>query len=90
MDEAHEMLHKIHGELIEFRSETKIRSRHVQDLLDDHHTALYGDGNGKPGLRMRTDRLEQRAKRGEKHFWTLWIAAVGAAATAVFSWFNKP
>lgn len=96
-----EMLHKIHGELIEFRSETAVRAKHVQDLLSDHHETIYGDGNGRPGLRLRTDRLEQRVSVHDKqwdeqtqnkkqHFWVAWTAAITAMIAAAFSWLHRP
>ena len=32
--------------------------RSQKDLIEDIHIALYGDGNGKPGLTIKVDRLE--------------------------------
>lgn len=90
MTEDTPLLHKVHNELVAFRAETQQRHVRVNDLLNDHHETLYGDGNGRPGLRVRTDRLEQKAKRGEKHFWAVWAAAVGAAFSAVVSWWSRP
>lgn len=93
-EETSKMLHQLHGELIEFRAETKTHAKQVQGLLEDHHTTLYGDGNGVPGLRMRTDRLEQHSKAREKHIWAIWTAILGSVFAAfvatVASWFQKP
>lgn len=89
-EDTNKMLHQIHGELIEFRSETKTRASHIQGLLEDHHTTLYGDGNGVPGLRMRTDRLEQSTRAREKHIWAIWTAVLGGAFAWVTGWFNRP
>lgn len=89
-EETNKMLHQIHGELIEFRAETKTRAAQVQGLLEDHHTTLYGDGNGVPGLRMRTDRLEQHSKGREKHIFAIWTAVLGGGLAWLAGWFNKP
>jgi len=46
-----------------------------------HDETLYGDGNGKEGLRMRLDRLEQ-SEAGRK-FWLM--TAITAGITAVIT-----
>lgn len=89
-EETHAMLHQIHGELIEFRAETKTRANQFQGLLEDHHTTLYGDGNGVPGLRMRTDRLEQHSKAREWHIRAIWTAVLGSAVAWLTGLFHKP
>lgn len=89
-EETSKMLHQIHGELIEFRAETRTRSNQVQELLESHEFIISGDGNGNPGLRMRTDRLEQHAKAREKHIWAIWTAVLGGAFAWVTEWFDRP
>ena len=37
---------------------TSDNKRSQKDLIEDIHIALYGDGNGKPGLTLKVDRLE--------------------------------
>lgn len=95
------ILRDFYAEFREFRAESRARDERVDELLGEHHLTLYGDGNGKPGLRVRTDRLEQkhenlaqtvedRAKNRSMHFWTLWAAALTGIGTAIASWFSRP
>ena len=46
-------------------------------------------GNGKPGITVRLDRLEQNAKRQSRMIWILFGAIATAAATAVATWLVK-
>ena len=43
-------------------------------------------GNGKPGIMIRLDRLEQDAKRQAKLVWLIVGATVVAAVSSVFQW----
>lgn len=88
--ETDKVIHQIHGELIEFRSEMKTRAGHFQELLEDHHTTLYGDGNGTPGMRVRMDRLEQSSKAREKHIFAIWTAVLGSAVAWLTGLFHRP
>lgn len=88
--ETDKVIHQIHAELIEFRAETKTRAGHFQDLLEEHHMTLYGDGNGVPGLRMRTDRLEQHSRTREKHIFAIWTAVLGSAVAWFTGLFLRP
>lgn len=92
------LLHEVHRELCEFRAESREGRIQHKELLDDHHLTLYGDGNGSPGLRMRTDRLEQKhhalaeaveqkSKNRDMHLWTIWAAVVTSIGAAIASWF---
>lgn len=101
MEELREKLYAIHSDLVQFRAEVTERHRHVNQLLDDHHETLYGHGNGSPGLRMKTDRLEHRAERLERRvrevesgpkklYWLTIGAIVAAIGSIVGSWFQRP
>lgn len=101
MEELREKLTEMYSVLIEFRAEVKERDRHVDRLLEDHHETLFGDGNGSPGLRMKTDRLEHRAERLERRvrevesgpkklYWLTIGAIVTAIGSVVGSWFQRP
>lgn len=46
-------------------------------LSQSNHEAIYG--NGRPGLKMQVDRLEQRQKQRNK-----WHVLVGGAAVSIF------
>lgn len=43
-------------------------------------------GNGKPGIQVRLDRLEQDAKRQGRLVWLIVGAAVAAAASGAVAW----
>ena len=43
-------------------------------------------GNGKPGIRLRLDRLEQDAERQGKLIWLVLGAVVTASASGVVAW----
>ena len=43
-------------------------------------------GNGKPGILIRLDRLEQDAKRQSKLVWLIVGAAVVAATSGAIAW----
>ncbi len=43
-------------------------------------------GNGKPGIQLRLDRLEQNAKRQSRLIWLLLGGAGTAAGSSLFSW----
>ncbi|MBI1371822.1 MAG: hypothetical protein GC159_24120 [Phycisphaera sp.] len=43
-------------------------------------------GNGKPGILIRLDRLEQIAKRQAKLIWLIVGAVVTAVASGAFAW----
>lgn len=43
------------------------------------------EGNGKPGLNVRVDRLEQSHKLGSKFVWLVIGAIVSAGATLLFT-----
>ena len=43
-------------------------------------------GNGKPGIMIRLDRLEQDAKRQARLVWLIVGATVVAAVSSIFQW----
>lgn len=43
-------------------------------------------GNGKPGILIRLDRLEQAAQRHAKLIWSIVGALVAAAASGLVAW----
>lgn len=43
-------------------------------------------GNGKPGIQLRLDRLEQNAKRQSRLTWLILGGAATAAGSSIFSW----
>jgi len=43
-------------------------------------------GNGRPGIMIRLDRLEQDAKRQAKLVWLIVGATVVAAISSIFQW----
>ena len=55
---------------------------HKLDRLDE---AVRG--NGKPGIQLRLDRLEQDAKRQSKLIWLIIGAAITALASGLVAWF---
>ena len=46
-------------------------------------------GNGRPGITVRLDRLEQDAKRQGKLIWLILGAVVTAAASGVTAWITR-
>ena len=43
-------------------------------------------GNGKPGIQLRLDRLEQDAKRQSKLIWLIIGAVITALASGIVAW----
>jgi hypothetical protein len=43
-------------------------------------------GNGKPGIQLRLDRLEQNAKRQSRLTWLILGGAATAAGSSLLSW----
>jgi len=67
-------------------SETTIE-KHLEVMhkkLDRLDEAIRG--NGKPGILIRLDRLEQDAKRQSKLVWLIVGAAVVAATSGAIAW----
>lgn len=54
---------------------------HKLDRLDE---AVRG--NGKPGIQLRLDRLEQDANRQSKLIWLIIGAAITALASGIVAW----
>lgn len=58
--------------------------RSQMELTQDIHIALYGDGNGKPGLMLKVDRLETWVYRALPKGIAILITTV--ASTCGFVW----
>ncbi len=56
----------------------------IHDKLDRLDEAIRG--NGRPGIMIRLDRLEQGAKRQAKLVWLIVGATVVAAISSIFQW----
>ena len=56
----------------------------LDEKLDRIDRAIRG--NGKDGLAIRTDRLEQSDRLRKRFFWVVVVATIGAAASAVVAW----
>ena len=56
----------------------------IHDKLDRLDEAIRG--NGRPGITVRLDRLEQDAKRHVRWVWLIAGSAVTALASAVVAW----
>ena len=46
-------------------------------------------GNGKPGILIRMDRLEQNAKRQSRLTWLILGGAATAAGSSIFTWLSS-
>jgi hypothetical protein len=91
---------KIDAKIDDFLEQSKDRDHHRDKMLEGIHLAVFGDGNGNPGLRLRTDRLEHKHESLRKdfdekqdikksHVATIWAAILAAIGTAVASFFSK-
>lgn len=56
----------------------------IHDKLDRLDEAVRG--NGRPGIQLRLDRLEQDAKRQSKLTWLIIGATVTALASGLVAW----
>ena len=56
----------------------------IHKKLDRMDQALRG--NGRPGITVRLDRLEQDAKRHGKLTWLIVAAAVAASVSGIVAW----
>jgi hypothetical protein len=56
----------------------------INDKLDKLDESIRG--NGKPGISLRLDRLEQDAKRQSKLIWLIAGSAVTAVASVLVAW----
>ena len=66
-----------------------------EPFIEKHFEVLHGKldrldeairGNGKPGIILRLDRLEQDARRQDKLIWLILGAGITALATALATW----
>ena len=75
-----------HADKEEFKEIFDLKLNPIMDKLSEHHETLYG--NGKEGLKVQVDRLEQEAKRNAKSQafrMTLWIGAVIAGIGGIIN-----
>jgi len=75
-----------HEEKEDLKEIFDLKLKPVLDRLTEHHDTLYG--NGKEGLRVQVDRLEQDSKRNEKSKvfrMTLWGGAVLAGIGGIIN-----
>ena len=56
----------------------------IHDKLDRLDEAIRG--NGRPGITVRLDRLEQDAKRQGKLIWLIVGSGITAAASGIVAW----
>lgn len=68
----------------EFRSACEREFEEIHRKLDRLDEAIRG--NGRPGITVRLDRLEQDAKRQSKLIWLIVGSAVTAFASVLVAW----
>lgn len=68
----------------EFRAACEREFAEIRVKLDRLDEAIRG--NGKPGIALRLDRLEQDAKRQSRLIWMIVGSGVTAFASAVVTW----
>lgn len=64
---------------------------HCQNQFESIHSKLDRldeaiRGNGKPGIQLRLDRLEQDAKRQSKLIWLIVGAVITTLASGIVAW----
>jgi len=70
----------------DFRSACEREFEEIHRKLDRLDEAIRG--NGRPGITVRLDRLEQDAKRQSKLIWLIVGSAVTALASALVAFFT--
>lgn len=70
-----------------FRGTVERQFESIQRKLDRLDEAIRG--NGKPGILIRLDRLEQDAKRQSKLIWLIVGAVVTAMASGFVMWITS-
>lgn len=68
----------------DFRSACEREFEEIHRKLDRLDEAIRG--NGRPGITVRLDRLEQDAKRQSKLIWLIVGSAVTAFASVLVAW----
>jgi len=68
----------------DFRAACEREFAEIRVKLDRLDEAIRG--NGKPGISLRLDRLEQDAKRQSRLIWMIVGSGVTAFASAVVAW----
>jgi predicted alternative tryptophan synthase beta-subunit len=68
-------------ELVVDQGKQTAKLEHIVETVNEINASLKG--NGKPGLLIRTDRLEQKEKTKAKIFWVILAATVGLLVKAV-------
>jgi hypothetical protein len=68
-------------ELVADQGKQTAKLEHIVATVNEINSSLKG--NGKPGLLIRTDRLEQKEKIKARIFWGLFLATIGLLVKAV-------
>jgi len=68
----------------EFRSACEREFEEIHRKLDRLDEAIRG--NGRPGITVRLDRLEQDAKRQSKLIWLIVGAVITTLASGIVAW----
>lgn len=71
-------------ELEIFRSACQRQFQELHHKLDRLDEAIRG--NGKPGITLRLDRLEQAARRQSRLIWLILGSGITTAASGLVSW----
>ena len=58
----------------------------LSEKVEEHEDAI--EGNGKDGLKLRVDRMEQNDSRRVWHFRTIWLAMIGVIGRVIYKAFN--
>lgn len=88
-------LNEVVAKFEQFLEQSKDRDFQRDELLSNMHMTIFGDGNGNPGLRLRTDRLEHLHDSLRKdfedtmttkktHIFAIWTAILGAWLSGLF------
>lgn len=81
LERIEDKLDELSNVVSSFCAESKQDRSVLNRSVAKHEETIYGDGNGKEGLRVRIDRLEQ-SEAGRK-FWVM--TAIGAGITAAIT-----
>ena len=69
----------------ELREMLKLTIKPIDDLLQEHHRTLFGNGTeGNQGVRVDVDRIKQNERRADKHFWVLYPSIIAFGLKAVW------
>lgn len=72
---------EVRHEIIAKQAEQGVKINNIESTCKEIKECLMG--NGKPGLVLRTDRLEQKDQVRAKMFWLLFTATLGVVVKTV-------